>query len=254
MKNLKVLVVCKDPEDSKEAQSCILLEKEGLDVIYAWKNTFDKAHLKDIDLVISIGGDGTALSASHYLRDKPLLAVNSSPKTSVGALTTLSTTQLPKKLKEIKSNSLKTENLERIEVSINNEILDHLALNDVFIANEKAYLISKYKIKLRNTEEAQLSSGLIFSTGTGSTAWFKSAGGIQFSPQSKFIKMIVREPYQNNLTKFTLHKADIQENEHIEIVPSVPSVLAIDSIREYKLFPNDIVRIKISQNPLKRVI
>lgn len=254
MKNLRVLVVCKDAEHTKESQACAILEKENLDVVYAWKNALDKNHLQNIDFIISIGGDGTVLSASHYLRNKPILAVNSSPSTSIGALTTLSSSKLSEKLKEIKMGNFKTEYLERIEVSINNKVLDHLALNDVFIASEKAHLISKYKIKLKDKEENQLSSGLIFSTGTGSTAWFKSAGGIPFSPQSKYIKMIVREPYHNRLIKFSILNADIQENEYIEIIPKVPSILAIDSIREHKLNPNDKVQIKISKDPLKRII
>ncbi len=35
---------------------------------------------QDVDLVVSVGGDGTALSASHYLSASvPLLGVNSDP-------------------------------------------------------------------------------------------------------------------------------------------------------------------------------
>jgi NAD kinase len=158
-------------------------------------------------------------------------------------------------LEEIKQNKHKTEFLERIEVQINNKPIEHLALNDVFIASEKAYHLSKYKILFNNKEETQRSSGIIFSTGTGSTAWFKSAGGIPFSPQEKFIKMIVREPYcGKNSCNLIIKDAEISENDKIEIIPSVKSVLAIDSNREYPLNPDDKVTIRISKHPLKRII
>lgn len=252
---MKALIVCKHPHEQNHPDIHKLLEKSCSKVIYAWKNTLTKSELEDIDLIISIGGDGTALSASHFIENKPLLAVNSSPETSIGALTTITIDQLEKKLEEIKKNNQRTELLERIEVQINDKPIEHLALNEVFIASEKAYYISKYKILFKNKEEIQRSSGLIFSTGTGSTAWFKSAGGSPFSPQSKFIKMIVREPYLGKIkSPFSMQSLQINETEEITIMPSVKSVLAIDSIREYPLNPEDKVTIRISKHPLKRII
>jgi len=252
---MKALVVCKHPHEQNHPDIHKLLEKSCSKVIYAWKNTLTKKELDNIDIIISIGGDGTALSASHFIENKPLLAVNSSPETSIGALTTITISQLKNKLEEIKQNKHKTELLERIEVQINDKPIEHLALNDVFIASEKAYHISKYKIKFNNEQEEQRSSGLIFSTGTGSTAWFKSAGGSPFSPQSKFIKMIAREPYQGKNNKpFEMQNLQINQNEEITIMPSVKSLLAIDSNREYPLNPEDKITIKISKHPLKRII
>ncbi len=250
---MKALVVCKYNSDEKENKVCNLISHHNIEIIHAWKNTLSKKDLKDIDLVISIGGDGTALSASHYLTEAPLLAVNDSPETSMGALTTTTLNQLHNKLDEIQRNTHKTELLERIEIIINDKKLDTLALNDVFIANEKAYLISKYTIDFNNIKETHLSSGLIFSTGTGSTAWFHSAGGTPFSPQAKHIKMIVREPYQGKTCKCSAKNLTINENQEITIIPHTSSVLAIDSIREYKLNQGDKIIIKISKHPLKRI-
>jgi NAD kinase len=250
MNTFKVLVVCKDKEDN----SCDLIQNEGFDIIKSWKNTFSKKDLENIDFVISIGGDGTALSASHYLIDKPLLAVNSSPSTSVGALTTTDLSSLPSKLEEIKNNKHKEESLERIQVFVNDKPIETLALNDVFIANEKAYLISKYNVSYKGETEFQFSSGLIFSTGTGSTAWFKSAGGTPFSPQSKFIEMIVREPYYSKFHNPSITKLKIKPSESVEITIGSKSILAIDSIREYSLDSGDRIKVEISSTPLKRII
>ena len=252
---MRALVVCKNENEKEYSDIHNLVKGSGLEAVYAWKNSLTKGELNDIDFVISIGGDGTALSASHFLEDKPLLAVNFSPGTSVGALTTLGINELGDKLKEICSGNFKTENLERIEIVVNGKLIEHLALNDVFIASEKAYHISKYKIRFGNEEEIQRSSGLIFSTGTGSTAWFQSSGGSPFSPQSKFIKMVTREPYcGKEKCSLKFNNVQINENEEIEIIPLVKSVLAVDSIREHLLNEGDVVKIKISGKPLKRII
>jgi NAD+ kinase len=255
---MRVLVVCKHAENSKEAQILNDAMNNGFEIIYSWKNTLSPGELKNIDLVVSIGGDGTALSASHFLVDKPILAVNSDPEKSEGALTTLTIDDLERKLDEIKSNKFKVEKLERIEVEINGKLQNPLALNEIFIANERAYLVSKYKIKLKHegkiVEEEQKSSGLIFSTGTGSTAWFKSAGGEPFSAQARYIEMLVREPYIRKLNKFGVLKSKINETDFAEIIPGTEMVLAIDSIREFKVNNKDRIKIKISNKPLLRII
>ena len=250
---MRALVVCKHPEESKEASACRLIKKKGLETIYSWKNTFSKKDLNNIDLVIAIGGDGTILSASHYLLDCPLLAVNLSPETSEGALATLSILQLDKKLDEILNNKHTTENLERIQILINSSILPLLALNEVFIANEKAYLVSKYKIKFKDKEEIHKSSGIIASTGTGSTAWFKSANGLPFSQQSKFIRFIIREPFIRNISLPSMLNGQINEKESLALSPLVPSILSIDSIREFSIKPGDKITLTISPNPLRRI-
>src|SRR5262249_13428177 len=43
-----------------------------------------KRQLAEADLVVSVGGDGTLLRASHYVRDGMMIGVNSAPGDSVG--------------------------------------------------------------------------------------------------------------------------------------------------------------------------
>jgi len=257
VKKLKAIIVYKHPKNSNESKVCRPLDTNGIKIKYSWKNSLTKKDFNGFDFVVAIGGDGTALSASHYLVGRPLLAVNSNPKNSEGALTTISVDVLDKKLKDIKEGNYEVEKLERIEVSINGRKQDILALNEVFIANEKAYLSSKYHIKFKGggskVEEDQISSGLIFSTGSGSTAWFKSAGGQPFGVGEKCIKMLVREPYIRKILRFSILEKTIHEEDSIIVVPHTNAVLAIDSIREIKLNKDDKVKIKISRKPLLRI-
>ncbi len=249
-----ILVVHRDKPSKKQEE---IFDDPKLTFKHLWKNTLTNECTKGMDAVIAIGGDGTIMSASHYLKKIPLLALNDKPRRSIGAHATGTITQLPKKLEELASNTFKTELLERIRISINDEKVEPLALNEVFFANERAYLVSNYLLKYKQFIEKQKSSGVIISTGTGSTAWFKSSGGIPFSPQSKFVKMIIREPFMGHKERkytYKLLKTQINEGETMHITANTPSVLAIDSIREFHLKTGDTITIEISEFPLKRII
>ncbi|RMD66787.1 hypothetical protein D6817_03400 [Candidatus Pacearchaeota archaeon] len=258
MRKLRILVVCKHPSNSPEASACRLISSKGVKVVYSWKNTLKPERLKGVDVIVAIGGDGTVLSASHYVTRQLLLAVNSSPSSSVGHLTTITLEKLDKKIEQIKRGNFKIEELQRIEVSINGKKLKPLALNEVFMGSAKPYLISRYRVIVRTPsrtfEERQRSSGLIVSTGTGSTAWFKSAGGKPFSPQAPYARFVVREPYLSRLDKLKLRAKEIRKHDALYIIPEVPFTLAIDSIREFSVKPNAKIKLSLARFPLRRIV
>src|SRR3989344_3282813 len=63
-----------------------LLEKANFYVRDIWRNELDEhpEQVNKFDLVITVGGDGTFLDASHFIKDVPIIGVNSDPKRSVG--------------------------------------------------------------------------------------------------------------------------------------------------------------------------
>jgi NAD+ kinase len=251
---MNYLVVCRDENQVKELQNIISLPKET--VVYRWKNTLKKEEVKKTDIIIAVGGDGTVLSASHFITTQPLLAVNSDPHRSVGALTTCTVKDLSKKIKKIRAGDYKTETLERIDVRVNGKIIEPTALNEVFIASEKAYLMSKYNIRHKSIEEVQRSSGIIIATGTGSTAWFKSAGGNPFPKNAPYIKSVTREPYEGykgKNWKYIITKITIHRGNNLIIQPAIHMILAIDSIREVRLAEKDTIELSIAKNPLKLI-
>jgi len=251
---MKALVVCKHPKNAREFNECKIIKINGLEVFYSWKNALTERELKDIDFIITMGGDGTALSTSHFIKNQPMLAVNLNPNKSEGALTSIPFNLLEQKLKEIIRKENREEKYVRIEVKINNKPIDFLALNEVFIGNAKPYIISRYKIKFKQDEEEQKSSGLIVATGAGSTAWFKSAGGIPFNPTERIIKMIIREPYKGKLSNPKITSLTIKEGEELIVIPKTKLILSIDSIREISLSEGEEVKIRISKTPLIKIV
>src|SRR3989344_2070474 len=205
----------------------------------AWKNKLDPTQFVDKDLVITFGGDGTFLSASHYVSHQLILGVNSDPKRSAGFLTSTNLKNVMKKLKEVVSGKLKIKTYPRASAKIFHKdkcVLTEKALNEVYIGNSRPQHISVYSLKFRNKKELQKSSGIIISTGTGSTAWYKSIGGKPFDKSLKTLKFIVREPLVVKNHRTRIRKGQVSGKEKITLFNRTNHcVLAIDSIREYKL-------------------
>jgi NAD kinase len=211
-----------------------------------------KNDLTDSDLVITIGGDGTFVRAANLIENSLVLGINSNPKTSEGALTSIAIDEIDK-LKQVEENKFKIIERQRAEVVLNNKILDEKAINEVYVGTLSQFHISRYKIKFKDKEEEQRSSGILVSTGTGSRAWFLSARGKPFNPSEKKLCFIVREPYfGKRIFMPTLFKGDVLEGEKLEIESNrdFGGIIAInDSVYDFN--KGDIVQIKLSEKPLK---
>ncbi|TQD76986.1 hypothetical protein C1H46_037486 [Malus baccata] len=117
--------------------------------------------IRDVDLVVTVGGDGTLLQGSHFIDDSvPVLGVNSDP------------TQPEEVLDNILESQANPSKLTRISIRVNSEVLPTYALNDIF--NFTSMSGSTFAIVIQVHSR---SSGLRVSTAAGSTAAMLSAGG-----------------------------------------------------------------------------
>jgi len=122
----------------------------------------------------------------------------------------------------------------------------------VYIGSLKSYQISRYKIKINGIEEEQKSSGIIISTGTGSSAWYGSLKKENFSGETKELRILVREPYIGNLLKFKLTEGKVNGDQKICIESKMnEGIVAIDSIIEIPFEARKSAEIGISPKPLK---
>jgi len=209
----------------------------------------------NIDLVLTIGGDGTFIKASHFIEGIPILGINSEPEFSEGALKSLKENELDQ-LENMINGKFKILERERIKIKLNNKIIDKHAINEIYIGAAKQFHTSRYKIKFKNKSEEQRSSGVIVVTGSGSNAWYKSAGGTPFNHNEKKLAFLVREPYFGNLFKPTMIQGEISLGEKIEFISKKheEGIIAIDSNVIFDFNEGDIVEIEISDKPLKVLI
>ncbi|MBQ9212784.1 MAG: NAD kinase [Bacteroidales bacterium] len=141
---------------------------------------------ENLDVLFSIGGDGTMLESVIYAvaADIPVVGINSG---RLGFLAQVSDETLQSALQEILANKCTVENRALIEVTSSSGRFDNLniALNEVTImrVNTSAMIsISVYiNDEFFNTYWAD---GLIIATPTGSTAYSLSAGGPIIIPGS----------------------------------------------------------------------
>lgn len=139
----------------------------------------------ETDFIISIGGDGTVLKASHYveLHNKPILAINAG---RLGFLADICQDEIETVCQLIKQGNFFCEERSVLEVSILNKT--YFALNEVAV--HKQSLASLLTINTRINGEflcSYWSDGLIVATPTGSTAYSLSLGGPIISPNTKAI-------------------------------------------------------------------
>lgn len=180
-------------------------------------NARAKRQLAAVDLVVTVGGDGTALTASHYIRQGAMLGVNSAPGDSVGHFCHASRADFARKLDDILNDKWEASKLTRLKVTLDEQPLAEFALNDVLMTHECPAATTRYILTVDKYEEEQRSSGIWISTAAGSTAGICSAGGRVMPLLSRRIQYLVREPYREHGRSYQLRRGFIEHGDVIQI-------------------------------------
>lgn len=154
-------------------------------------------YLKKRDFIIALGGDGTVLGTSRLMKisvnsDTPLLTVRSNHR-SIGALCYYPSDRAGAAINQIKKGEYTIEKWTRVKATCNGSTIS--GLNEIYIGSEFSVRASKYNLHFNHKSDYQISSGVVVSTGTGSTGWFKSILGTDpiEDRQSPDLAFIVRE-------------------------------------------------------------
>lgn len=169
------------------------------------------------DIVVALGQDGLVANTLKYLSGQPLLGVNPDPKRWDGQLLPFHVGQLNQVMREVLRGGRKTHEVTMAEAKLNTG-LSICAVNDLFIGL-KSHGSARYRITTGKESENHSSSGVIVSTGLGSTGWFKSlvtgAAGVAKASgkaaavstaeirvpwEADFLYFTVREPFPSNTT------------------------------------------------------
>jgi len=124
----------------------------------------------DVDIVISVGGDGTILKSVRRYRDTPILGVNMG---KFGYLNEIFPEEIDSIPHILDNHSIEERSM--ISCTIGNRVVE--ALNDIVIRTEVATRVSQVKVEISTNEYVVSGDGVIITTPTGSTAYSFSAGG-----------------------------------------------------------------------------
>ncbi|MEO9532182.1 MAG: NAD kinase [Crocinitomicaceae bacterium] len=133
----------------------------------------------EIDILLSIGGDGTFLETIHIVRDSgiPILGINTG---RLGFLASTSKDHIKDALQDIRDNKyrLQTRSLLRLETEQNLFGENNFALNELTVhKKETSSMITIHTYIGDLYLNSYWADGLIISTPTGSTAYSLSCGG-----------------------------------------------------------------------------
>ena len=170
-----------------------------------------------LDLVVTVGGDGTLLAASHHVGDVPILAINSAPSHSVGFFCGARSGQVLEAIRAALRGGLRRAVLSRMDVTRNGEVVSARVLNDALFCHASPAATSRYLVRLRDVEEQQKSSGFWIGPAAGSTAAQRSAGGRVLPLTSKQLQLVVREPYTPHGESYLLRHALIPSGETLVV-------------------------------------
>jgi len=124
------------------------------------------------DTVVVLGQDGLVANTLKYLNGQMIIGVNPDPQRWDGILLPFQVADLTKVIPEVFGQHRPIQEVTMAKASLNNgQIL--YGVNDLFIGR-KSHTSALYQIEIGQQQEQQSSSGIIVSTGLGSTAWFKS--------------------------------------------------------------------------------
>ncbi|MEJ7735257.1 MAG: NAD(+)/NADH kinase [Polyangiaceae bacterium] len=204
------------------------------------------------DLVVTVGGDGTMLSASHNVAHVPILAINSAPTTSVGFFCGARSGEVKSAVARALKGTLRRAELARMQVLVNGEVVAGRVLNDALFCHASPAATTRYLIQLGRDVEEQKSSGFWIGPAAGSTAAQRSAGGRVLALGSKDLQLVVREPYTPQGERYRLRRALIKPGRKLSIrCKSYEARLFLDGPdREARVRRGDVVEFMLAGEPL----
>ena len=130
------------------------------------------------DVVIALGQDGLVANTLKYLDGQPLIGVNPDPKRWDGVLLPFAPSDLAQVLPAVLAGHAARRAVTMAQARLANGQSLH-AVNDLFVG-PKSHTSARYEIEVVGQREVQSSSGVIVSTGLGSTGWMRSVvtGGL----------------------------------------------------------------------------
>ena len=201
----------------------------------------DKYLIRNAELVIAIGGDGTLLSASRLYGFKgiPVLGINLG---TIGFLTDIAPEDLTNSLTKILQGKYTEDKRFLLEASVNDRsLVENIALNEIVIHSDSIAQLMEYDLFVDNRfVYRQRADGLILSTPTGSTAYALSGNGPIVHPDVKAITLLPMFPHSLNSRPMLI---DENSSITVKVKKNSKCCISFDSHNKFKLKLNDEISI-----------
>lgn len=184
------------------------------------------------ELVVVVGGPGLFANAAKYVGEQPILMLNPDPSRFSDVFTSCPMDRFSKVLGEALAGKAAYEQLTLAEAKLEDgQVL--YALND-FLIGRRTHISARYEISHEGRQERQSSSGIIVSTGSGSSGWLTSvytaaygvAGtkpeSVIFPREADYLRFAVREAFPSKTTGTSMLQGEVSIEEPLRIVSYMP--------------------------------
>ena len=208
--------------------------------------------VKDSDLVIVLGGDGTMLGVAGVVAEAnraPLLGINQG---RLGFLTDISVETMLDSLHAVISGEFEID--ERLMLKVGLEERSHrtiYALNDISVSKGQSGSLMEMEVTIDSKLAYRLrADGLIVATPTGSTAYALSAGGPILDPSLSAISLVPVSPH-------TLSNRPIvipgESSVEITLTEGIDARMHVDSHTHLDIGTGARILISRAENPLRLI-
>jgi NAD+ kinase len=166
---------------------------------------------KDVDFMLSIGGDGTFLATLDFIRDSgiPVLGINTG---HLGFLANIAQTEINNTIDAILNKQFSIEKRALISVSASNHLFGDLnyGLNELTIfKKDSTSMITIHTYINGDYLNSYFADGLIIATPTGSTAYSLSCGGPLVMPGSQNFVITPIAPHNLNVRPLVISDGNV---------------------------------------------
>jgi len=189
------------------------------------------------DLVVTLGQDGLVANTAKYVGSQPIVAVNPEPARFDGVLLPFAPEEARSAVAKVMEAKAPIREITLAEVILNDG-QRLLAFNDLFIG-ARSHVSALYRIGCNERSEVQSSSGVLVSTGAGSTGWVSSVfnmaagvsrfcGGkpgpaIRLPWEDRRLLYVVREPFVSRHSQASIVAGMLRPGEELTLQSLMPS-------------------------------
>lgn len=194
------------------------------------------------DIIIAVGGDGTALRALQMAKG-PVLGINMG---GLGFLTEVEIGEVESSVYRIIRGEYKVERSMKLRVRINGkETLE--CTNEVVVHTSKIAKIRKFKVYVGDSFlDSTSADGIIVATPVGSTSYNYSAGGPIISPSLDAMVLTYLAPFRSRVKPMVMPANDTLTIRLAGV--DQDSIVIVDGQKEYPVKEGDDIEVSVSPN------
>ena len=174
-----------------------------------------------------LGQDGLVANVAKYLDGQPVIGLNPEPEWNEGVLVRHPTEAAEDLLADVAAARAAIEERTMVEAKLDAGP-SLIALNEIFVG-QPSHQSARYRLELDQRSERQSSSGLIVSTGTGSSGWARSIHTERSAdfdlpePTAASLSWFVREAWPSLATGNELTSGLLRGDQTLSLVSEMES-------------------------------